>query len=317
MNSLPDKKKKMDAVIEFIQRTAPETQFSRKPYFLHLGIDIRNPRPSTMTFCNSFSFLRHCTSLSKFTCIVTRPELYDELMFESKEKYNCSFILAADPKNLFFRLHNFLADIGFYQSEAFHTLIEPTAKISHLSSISEVNVLIGENTIIEDFVVIKSNVVIGNNCRIQAGAVIGNDCLQCAQDGSNLYDVDHVGGVIIGDHVKIESNSLICRHIFDENTIIKNHSKIGGLSHVAHGCVVEEKTILAPNVFLGGGTHVGSNVFVGANATTIPMVYIGDNVKISAGAVVTTDVKNGQHFSGNFAIPHEAFIRNLKESINP
>ena len=54
---------------------------------------------------------------------------------------------------------------------------------------------------------------------------------------------------------------------------------------------------------VGIGTLIRDNIHVGAGAT------------ISMGAVVSQDVPAGEHVTGNLAISHERFMRNLKESV--
>ena len=41
-------------------------------------------------------------------------------------------------------------------------------------------------------------------------------------------------------------------------------------------------------------------------------ISIFSNVKLSIGSTATTDIPKDSHFSGNFAIPHYKFIKNLK-----
>jgi UDP-3-O-[3-hydroxymyristoyl] glucosamine N-acyltransferase len=305
------------AILSFLNNYSDDLEIINKLSFKNLGFDLRNPTSGTLTFCNSLEFLLKCISIENISAIITQRKFYEQIQERPPEIItNKGFILADNPKNLFFRFHNFLASIGFYRKNLFPSIIAESAEISNLASIASNNVIIGEHSIIEDFVVIKSNVTIGKHTRIQAGSIIGNDCLQCVRDENGLYDVTHVGGVNIGNYVKVESNALICRHIFAENTILMDKTKIGGQSHVTHNCIIGERTIIAPNSFLGGGTKIGHDVFIGANSTIIPMITIGDSVMISAGSVVTTNVESKQHYTGNFAIPHEVFISNLKNSTN-
>jgi UDP-3-O-[3-hydroxymyristoyl] glucosamine N-acyltransferase len=301
-------------VCDYISKISIDSYFIGEIHFDNLIIDVRNPRNDSLTFCMSYSFFLDCLKQKEFSCLIITSDVYNQYnSCNFDEQINKGLIITLDPKNTFFKLHNYLTRTGFYSKNNFNSVIEPTAKVASSSIIAESNVRIGERTVIEDFVIIKENVTIGNDCRIQSGSVIGNDCLQCSRDAYGVYDVLHAGGVVIGNNVKIESNSLVCKHIFNDNTFISDNVKIGGLSHVTHGCTILENTIIAPNTFLGGGTKIGHSCFLGANSTTVPLVSIGNEVKISAGSVVTTNILDKQHFSGNFAIPHDKFLSNLKK----
>jgi len=285
--------------------------------FQNLGFDLRNPLPQTCTFCTSIDFLNQCLSNKNISCIITDENIYQEAIKLIYNLDSLGFIIINNPKYFFFTLHNFLIDIGFYTHKRIETYIHTSACVSSLASVAPFNVYIGDNVIVEDFVVIKENVTIGANTRIQSGAIIGNDCLQCINylDGNEILDVKHVGGVKIGSNVKIESNSLICRHIFNDNTMIGDFTKVGGLCHVSHGCKISERVIITANVFIGGSTIIEDDVFIGPNATVGPMLTIKKGARITLGSVVTKDIGEKMHVTGNFAIPHQKFLENLKKTI--
>lgn len=303
------------AIDSFLHNYNDDLEIINELSFQHLGFDLRNPCEGTLTFCNSADFLQKCISIENISVIITQRKYFEQIQEQSSELTGRGFILTRDPKNLFFRFHNFLANIGLYSKDSFPSIIAETAEIGTFASIAPFNVIIGEHSIIEDFVVIKSNVSIGEYTRIQSGTVIGNDCLQCSIDMDGLFEVTHVGGVKIGSYVKIESNSLVCKHIFDDVTLVMDHAKIGGLVHVSHGCKIGERSILTANILLGGSTHIGSDTFIGPNVTTVPLITIGNKSRLTVGSVVTRDVEPGSHVTGNFAISHEKFIENLKKSL--
>ena len=285
--------------------------------FSDLAIEVDKAKGKILTYCQSLGYLNHCIRLPHITAILCTSKDFQRIEVDTSGSIQGkTFIIVENPKDAFFLLHNFLVQESLYDKEEFETNIHPDARISSNASIAGLNVRIGAGTIVEDFAVIKENVSIGKNCRIQSGAIIGNDCLQCGISQTGVYDVRHSGGVILSDNVKVESNALVCRHIFNESTFVGENVKIGGLAHITHGCSIGANCIIAPNAFIGGGATLGEWCFVGANASLVPMVKIGSRVNISSGAVVTTGIEDNLRYSGNFAIEHSIFKKNLKNTIN-
>lgn len=60
---------------------------------------------------------------------------------------------------------------------------------------------------------------------------------------------------------------------------------------------------------------MGSDVWIGVNATISNRIRIGDGARVSLGSVVTKDVPAGATVTGNFAIDHRQFLKNLKASL--
>jgi sugar O-acyltransferase (sialic acid O-acetyltransferase NeuD family) len=78
-----------------------------------------------------------------------------------------------------------------------------------------------------------------------------------------------------------------------ENVVVQAGSKIGALSIVNTGVVVEHDcrigahNHIAPMATLCGQVTTGKGVYIGANATVIQSLELGDNVIVGAGAIVT------------------------------
>jgi len=217
------------------------------------------------------------------------------------------------PQIAFFLVHNYLSDKPSYRRQDFKTQIGSGSTISDHAYIADNNVQIGDNVIIEEFVSIKENSVIGNNVIIRAGSVIGGEGFQFVNMGESIISVKHLGGVVIGDCVEIQTNTGIDKAIYPwDDTIMQEHIKIGGSVHIDHAVKIGKRTLIAANSLIAGNTIIGNDVWVGSSATIRNSISIENNARINMGAVVSKHVAEGKSVSGNFAIEHDLFVRNIK-----
>lgn len=122
-------------------------------------------------------------------------------------------------------------------------------------------------------------------------------------DPCNLYDCFLDDNVFVGPFVEVQSDVKI-----GKNTKIQSHSFICSLVTIGKNCFVGHGVMFINDTFSSGSpakgnkdlwkpTHIGNNVSIGSNATIMP-VSICDNVVISAGAVVTKDIKTSGIYAG-------------------
>lgn len=244
--------------------------------------------------------------------VLTVEELVSVL---SDKKYGLCVV--ENPRELFFELHNFLAKEKEYCRAEYKTTIGEQCAISPLSYISESNVTIGNNVVIEEFASIKKDVSIGDNSIIRAGVVIGGDGFEFKRTDSSILKVAHSGGVIIGKNVEIQYNSCVDKGVYPwDNTIIGDNCKIDNLVHIAHAVKIGNNVMVVANSGIGGRTEIKDGTWIGFAATVINGIKIGRNARANIGSVVTKSVPDGGSVSGNFAIEHQRFLSNLKKSIN-
>lgn len=218
-----------------------------------------------------------------------------------------------NPREVFFSIHNHLADMFNNTRKKKKTLIDSGCKISNLSSIAENNVEIGKNVIIEEFVVIRENTIIGDNSIIRAGSIIGGQGYEFKRTKEGILSVAHSGGVIIGSNVEIQYNTCVDRGLYEwDNTTIGDNCKIDNLVHIAHGVKIDKNTMIVANVGIGGRTKIGQNTWIGFASTITNGISIGNNCKITLGSVVTRAVMDNKTVSGNFAIDHQKFIEHIR-----
>ena len=70
---------------------------------------------------------------------------------------------------------------------------------------------------------------------------------------------------------------------------------------------------MTAGVIVCGRVKIGENSYLGPNCTIKNGLILGENSKVSMGAVVTKNVNENEVVTGNFAISHEQFIKNLKK----
>ena len=226
--------------------------------------------------------------------------------------------IVAEPRPLFFLLHNFLADHSDYIRPSVPAAIGTGCTISPLSNIASTNVRIGDRVTIEEFVTIRENTQIGNDCIIRAGSVLGGHGFEFKRYHDEILSVAHLGGVVIGDHVEIQYNTTVDRAIYPwDNTVIGDFTKIDNLVHIAHAVKIGRCNMIVANVGIGGRTVIGNDCWVGFGATIVNGTTIGDRARVNMGAVVTKSVPADASVTGNFAIDHAQFIQNLKKNLQP
>lgn len=261
-----------------------------------------------LTFLENSKYLSNINS--KVSCIIIKKELLSQI-----PQFIQGIIVTEEPKKSFVELHNYLAGIEGYRRPSFKSKIGKNCQISPLAYVSDKNVILGDNVVIEPFAVIKENVTIGNNCVIHENSVIGGKGFNFTRTQDNdmigMYDL---GQVILEDGVEIFSNSHIANGpLPTDKTILGKNVKVDVMVHIGHGAKIGERTLIPAGALIGGNVVIGKNSWIGLNATISNRINIGEGGRVSLGAVVTKNVDAGQTVSGNFAIPHKDFIEQIRQ----
>ncbi len=277
--------------------------------FDYLALIASNVDRTTCVFLDSEKFISSLKSNVRM--IITNRDVSKRL--DCKRYGIC---IVDSPRIFFFRLHNYLSETNELGNKKTNTSIGKNCTIHKLSSIAEYNIKIGDNVIIEEFVVIRENAIVGNNSIIRAGSIIGGQGYEFKRVKDGILKVAHTGGVIIGENVEIQYNTCIDRGVYSwDNTIIGDNCKIDNLVHIAHGVKIGKNTMVVANVGIGGRTVIGEDAWIGFASTITNGVFVGNSARANIGAVVTKSIPNEGSFSGNFAIEHSVFMKNLKKSI--
>lgn len=264
-----------------------------------------------LVFLTEARYLKNI-ELEKISCVITKEDLVEVV---TREIPNAGVAVSKDPKACFYKIHEFLLEQGKYQQLG-RTVVSSSAKISKGAFVAERNVIIGENTMIEEGVIIKENVIVGNNCLIQSGTILGNDCFEVVVIDGIQKLVKHAGFLVIKDRSVIQSNCTISKGLFPQkNTVIGEEAIVADMVHIAHGVNIGKRTKIAAGVIVAGNTCIGENVWIGPGAVISNNIVIGNNAYITIGSVVVSDVKEGERVAGNFAMEYRAFLKAIGKNI--
>lgn len=179
------------------------------------------------------------------------------------------------------------------------TILDP------LSSYIEVDVQIGQDTVIQPNTHLRGQTAIGEGCQIGPNTIIessriGDHCtiLAAVIEQSIVEDEVHMGpfahlrpgahlgrGVHMGNFGEVKSSYLAAG------------VKMGHFSYIGDANIGEETNIGAGTItcnFDGKRKHhteIGANVFIGSDTMLVAPVTIGEGARTGAGSVVTRDVE--------------------------
>jgi UDP-3-O-[3-hydroxymyristoyl] glucosamine N-acyltransferase len=226
-----------------------------------------------------------------------------------------TFIIVENPRLAFLRIVNRLfapkQEKGIHPSVCIHpaAVIGSNCYIGPFTYIGKS--IIGNDCNIMGHVHIYDNVKIGNRVIIHAGTVIGSDGFGFQRNEEGILEkFTHIGGVVIEDDVEIQALSTVDRGAIG-NTVIGQNTKVDDHVHIGHNASIGSNCLIAACTMVAG-ISIKDNVWIGPNATIADGIKIEKEAFITLGSVVVKDVAEHQKVTGNFAIPHDIFIHNLK-----
>lgn len=269
-----------------------------------LGL-VNTSTPNTLSFLDDRAFLADLEKNSCVTVVFTTVELAMHIPDKTT-------IVCDDPRFAFYSLQN---HVGHSEYERRKSTIDPTARIHSRAYVSEYNVEIGANVLIEANATILADVSIGANTIIRAGAVLGAEGFEHKRTSKGILSVFHDGKLFVGENVEIGANTCVDKGFSFRQTVIGDHTKIDTLVRIGHGVQTGTGCFITACALVAGSVTLKDNVWIGPNASIAPQLIIDDGGFVTLGAVVTKDVGKNQWVSGNFAIPHKKFLSNLKKSL--
>lgn len=184
--------------------------------------------------------------------------------------------------------------IGARSSLAAHVVVEENSAIGH-------------DCVIKSQVVIGHDSVIGHHVRLHAGVSVGAEGFGFAPTSNpsttGWERIAQLGRVVIGDYVRIGSQTCIDRGAIDD-TVIGNHVIIDNLVQVAHNVHIGDGTAIAAQTAIAGSTRIGKRCIIGGAVGITGHIEITDDVTLSGMTMVTKSIKTaGSYSSGTAAMP--------------
>ncbi|PWG02090.1 hypothetical protein [Sphingosinicella humi] len=253
--------------------------------------------------------IREAASCSGIVGFICPADLVDDV----PPDVGCA--ISSDPIAAAYYVHRELCGRSGYFWSDFDTVIAPDAFVHPRAYIDPRNVRIGPGSWVGPNAVVQERSIIGSGCRIGAGTVIGSEAYEIAPIGGRNRLQAHAGGVWIGNNVVFCSNSAVARSIYPVFTRIGDDCSFDNLVHVAHDCELEAGCKMTACSMLSGRVDLAAGAYLGPNSTVSNGLQIGEKSVVTIGATVVRNVRNGARVTGNFAIDHDKFIRNLKATV--
>jgi bifunctional UDP-N-acetylglucosamine pyrophosphorylase/glucosamine-1-phosphate N-acetyltransferase len=173
----------------------------------------------------------------------------------------------------------------------------------------DVDVQIGEDTVVEPGCVLRGHTVIGGGCTIGPGSTLID-----AELGNKVTALHaYITGAVVGDDVsigpfaylrpgtRIASGSKIGTYVEVKNSNIGEGTKIPHLSYIGDADIGSGSNIAAGNITANyhagkktkSRTTIGEGVKTGVDTMFVAPVDVGDGAYTAAGSVITEDVPPG------------------------
>ena len=244
-----------------------------------------------------------------FSCVITTREICEHISF-----FKGGIALAEHPKVVFIEINNSQPAIALESSP---TKIGQNVIISNSAYISEIGVVIGNNVTIGENVQIYPGVEIEDNVVIKYGSLIDcEDYERCKDENNHVVLAKHKGVVRICSDAQIDEYVIIDRPLFEwDSTKVGAFSYIGKKTYISHGTKIGSCVFIAPCATICGNTLIENDVRIGAGAIIGSRIVIGNNSIVSIGSVVNKSVLPFERVTGNLAVPHEQFMKHLKDMV--
>ena len=235
--------------------------------------------------------------------MIVPPDLADSVPAEY------GLALSANPMADLLQIQAELAAEGSGQWEDFPSEIHPSAIIKPGAVVADRNVVIGEGVVIHSNAVICERTIIGAHSTIGPGTVVGTDAFEVDTTTTPQRIVPQSGGVRIGSHVDVQAKCTIVRATFGGFTELGDETKFDCQVHFAHDSRTGKRVHIAACAEISGRVEFDDDVFVGPNVSITNGCKIGKGAFITIGSVVTRDVPEDGHVTGNFAVEHKKWLK--------
>jgi UDP-3-O-[3-hydroxymyristoyl] glucosamine N-acyltransferase len=220
--------------------------------------------------------------------------------------------VADEPMAALHRLHAALhAEPGRLWTD-FPTSIDPSAIVHPGAVVAERNVRIGPGAEILPTAYVAERVVVGSGSRVHAGAVVGADAYELIMLDGRQTLRPQSGGVRLEENVEVLSGAVVTRAAFGGATCLGDRAVLDANVTVSHDARIGRDVRVGGGSWIGGRVVIGDLAALGPGCVVSNGVRIGERARVSMGAVVSRDVADEAHVTGNFALPHDRFLAHLR-----
>lgn len=276
--------------------------------FEYFGLlNYENAPGTILSFYGNAAFRDHLNN-EKIKCVICTEELADTLPTHIE-----GVVISDNPLFCFWQMHNQYGKTERYQ---FKTEIDSSAQISERACVAPYGVLIGKNTVVEEFVSIKEGTRIGDNVVVRSGTVLGQDCFIASRNEGDIYLSTLYGGVKIGNSVYIGSNNVITRGTLEWlDTYIDDGTKINANCCISHNVSIGKNGMICDGVLISGDCHIGNEVWMSPGVQTTNSIRIGNNVNLMLGTIARKDIDNDMVVVGEHVYRRDIYyaIRKMKK----
>jgi UDP-3-O-[3-hydroxymyristoyl] glucosamine N-acyltransferase len=269
--------------------------------FENLGF-LFDSQPGKLCFLEKSSFRNQALRSRGLSCLLTTRELAPT-MSEIPGLAVC-----ANPRRVFFDLHNHLARSGEFYGASFASEIDQGALIHPRAWIAERNVRIRAGCRVGANATIEEGATLGSDVEIGAGVVVGAEGFQSYREGTSMVDMIHAGGVLVETGARILANAVVARAVFHQETVIGENSRIGNLAFISHAVRIGKRCFIAHHATVNGNVEIEDDAWIGPGATIAHNLRIGRDAKVSLGSTVIRDVAAGQRVTGSIALEHRKML---------
>ena len=273
--------------------------------FLSLGLlSLRSP--GMLACLHDANALHECESNPDLGCVITTRELANAV------PEHVGVATSDVPRTTFTDVQRHLGTRTTFYGADEASVIAPDAELHERAAGAAKNVRIGKGCIVEAGAVSLERTVLEDGSVVRAGAVVGAEGFHPVPYRDAMTNLPHFGGVVIGRGADVGANSVICRSVFNNSTIVGEDSVLGPLVYVAHGVTLGRRCRIAASARICGSSTIGNDVFVGPNAVISNQVTVGSGARVSIGSVVVRNVPAGETVTGHFAVEHRHFMKTWK-----
>lgn len=287
-------------------------------------IHISGPEQIESANENSITFIGNKKYVGLWKKSKASAAIIDKSLSLTDPGENKAFIVVEDADLAMAKLLDVFTPAPVKLNQGIHpsAIIDKSAIINEGTSVGAnayigANVILGKNSVIYPNVTILDHAVIGDHTQVKSGSVISERCnignytvLQAnvsigsdgfgyrpSPDGKGIIKINHIGNVVIGNHVEIGSSTCIDRGKFS-STIIGDGTKIDNLVQIGHNCKIGKSCMIAGSCGISGSVTIGDGVIMAGQVAVKDHIIIGSGVTIGGKSGIINDIPDGQTVLG-------------------